>query len=141
MNPLLFEARCHRRTHASVRPNSPRPMNLTRLRSLHAGVRLGSIPGLGLGLALGLGASAAMSQTTAPADGVLAHVVVTASGFEQKVPEAPASISLVHHEDLAKRPYANLVDALRDVEGIDVGMEAPDKNGQAAGRLQRVPAL
>ena len=56
-------------------------------------------------------------------------MVVTAAGFEQKVADAPASISVVTREELETRPYTNLVDALRDIEGIDVGMETTDKNG------------
>ncbi|WP_129135323.1 TonB-dependent receptor [Luteimonas sp. YGD11-2] len=58
-------------------------------------------------------------------------IVVTATGFEQKITDAPASITVVTREELARRPYANLVDALRDIEGLDVGMESTDKNGEA----------
>lgn len=93
--------------------------------------------------------SAVLAAMTAPA---LAHgdasgapqtldkVVVTASGFEQKVVDAPASISVVSREELSKRPYTNLVDALRDVEGIDVGLEATDKNGRATISMRGLPS-
>ena len=50
----------------------------------------------------------------------LGDVVVSASGFEQKITEAPASISVISREDLQQKPYSNLADALEDVEGIDV---------------------
>ncbi len=70
----------------------------------------------------------------------LDKVVVTASGFEQKVIDAPASISVVSREELSKRPYTNLVDALRDVEGIDVGLEATDKNGRATISMRGLPS-
>ncbi|WP_329847151.1 TonB-dependent receptor domain-containing protein [Stenotrophomonas hibiscicola] len=70
----------------------------------------------------------------------LDKVVVTASGFEQKVVDAPASISVVSREELSKRPYTNLVDALRDVEGIDVGLEATDKNGRATISMRGLPS-
>lgn len=50
----------------------------------------------------------------------LADTVVTASGFEQKITEAPASISVISQEDLQGKRYANLGQALEDVEGIDV---------------------
>ncbi len=70
----------------------------------------------------------------------LDKVVVTASGFEQKVVDAPASISVVSREELSKRPYTNLVDALRDVEGIDVGLEASDKNGRATISMRGLPS-
>lgn len=59
----------------------------------------------------------------------LGDVVVSASGFEQKITDAPASISVVTAEELAKRPYTTLIDAVRDLEGVDVG-ETADKTGQ-----------
>ena len=59
----------------------------------------------------------------------LATVVVTAAGFEQKITDAPASISVITREDLVRRPYITLLDAVRDLEGVDVG-ETRDKTGQ-----------
>ncbi|QLF94740.1 TonB-dependent receptor [Pseudomonas sp. ABC1] len=50
----------------------------------------------------------------------LGNVVVSASGFEQKITEAPASISVISQEDLQQKRYSNLAQALEDVEGIDV---------------------
>ncbi len=79
------------------------------------------------------GAAAGAPQT-------LDKLVVTAAGFEQKVVDAPASISVVSREELAKRPYTSLVDALRDVEGIDVGLEATDKNGRATISMRGLPS-
>ncbi|KZC91868.1 TonB-dependent receptor, partial [Stenotrophomonas maltophilia] len=93
--------------------------------------------------------SAVLAAMTAPAFAhgdatgapqTLDKVVVTASGFEQKVIDAPASISVVSREELSKRPYTNLVDALRDVEGIDVGLEATDKNGRATISMRGLPS-
>ncbi|MCD9028167.1 TonB-dependent receptor [Luteimonas sp. BDR2-5] len=66
---------------------------------------------------------------TAPQTTDFDTVVVTAAGFEQKLTDAPASISVITREDLAKRPYMTLLDAVRDLEGIDVG-ETRDKTGQ-----------
>ena len=57
------------------------------------------------------------------------QIVVTAAGFEQKVVDAPASISVVTAEELRQRPYLTLIDAVRDLEGVDVG-ETSDKTGQ-----------
>jgi outer membrane receptor for ferrienterochelin and colicins len=51
---------------------------------------------------------------------ILGDTVVSASGFEQKVTEAPASISVVSGEELQQKRYSNLAQALEDVEGIDV---------------------
>lgn len=50
----------------------------------------------------------------------LEEVVVTASGFEQELKEAPASMSVVTRQDLETRNYRDLAEALQDVEGIDV---------------------
>jgi len=51
----------------------------------------------------------------------LSDTVVSASGFEQKITEAPASISVISREDLQQKRYNNLAQALGDVEGIDIG--------------------
>ncbi|MFC3308903.1 TonB-dependent receptor domain-containing protein [Blastomonas aquatica] len=56
-------------------------------------------------------------------------IVVSATGFEQKIVDAPASISVVTAEQLKQRPYMTLIDAVRDLEGVDVG-ETSDKTGQ-----------
>lgn len=59
----------------------------------------------------------------------LETVVVSAAGFEQKIADAPASISVITKEELEKRPYMTLLDAVRDLEGVDIG-ETRDKTGQ-----------
>jgi outer membrane receptor for ferrienterochelin and colicins len=59
----------------------------------------------------------------------LSTIVVSAAGYEQKITDAPASISVVTKEDLEKKPYTTLLDAVRDLEGVDVG-ETRDKTGQ-----------
>lgn len=78
-----------------------------------------------------LGLSAAVSAATAYADDQvnLNSVVVTAAGFEQKLTDAPASISVITEEQLRSRPYTTLLDAVKDLEGVDVG-ETRDKTGQ-----------
>lgn len=50
----------------------------------------------------------------------LREVVVSASGFEQELREAPASISVVTREELQTKRFRDLAEALQDVEGIDV---------------------
>ncbi|NWF34806.1 TonB-dependent receptor [Stenotrophomonas sp. SAM-B] len=94
-----------------------------------------------LSLAL-LGALSAPAFANGDAAGptTLDKVVVTAAGFEQKIADAPASISVISREELSKRPYTSLVDALRDVEGIDVGMEPTDKNGRATISMRGMPS-
>ena len=59
----------------------------------------------------------------------LDRYVVTAAGYEQKVVDAPASISVITQEDLRSRPYVTLLDAVRELEGVDIG-ETRDKTGQ-----------
>ncbi len=56
-------------------------------------------------------------------------IVVTAAGYEQKITDAPASITVVTEAELRERPYMTLIDAVRDIEGVDVG-ETSDKTGQ-----------
>ena len=75
-------------------------------------------------------ASAQMVQPDAGGDPTdFDAIVVTAAGFEQKITDAPASISVVTREELSVRPYMTLIDAVRDLEGVDVG-ETSDKTGQ-----------
>jgi len=56
-------------------------------------------------------------------------IVVTAAGYAQKLVDAPASISVISQEQLTQRPYLTLLDAVRDLEGVDIG-ETRDKTGQ-----------
>lgn len=59
----------------------------------------------------------------------LSDTVVSASGFEQKITEAPASISVVSREELHQKRYNSLAHALSDVEGIDVGQSTGKTGG------------
>ena len=90
-----------------------------------------SVPRCTLSIALLAALSApAFAHGEAAADPTtLDRVVVTAAGFEQKITDAPASISVITREELAKRPYMTLLDAVRELEGVDVG-ETRDKTGQ-----------
>jgi outer membrane receptor for ferrienterochelin and colicins len=72
----------------------------------------------------GLGSAA----TAAPLPDFIPSVVVTAAGFAQNVRQAPASITVLSREKLARERFGNLAQALESVEGIDVGA-APDKTG------------
>jgi outer membrane receptor for ferrienterochelin and colicins len=69
----------------------------------------------------------------------LPKVVVSAAGFEQKIKDAPASVTVVGEEELKSKPYTSLADALRDVEGIDIG-SGFDKNGNISITLRGLPA-
>jgi len=72
-----------------------------------------------------LAAPAAAEEGDAPGS----DIVVTATGYEQKITDAPASITVVSDAELRQRPYMTLIDAVRDIEGVDVG-ETSDKTGQ-----------
>lgn len=61
--------------------------------------------------------------------GATGDIVVTAAGYEQKVVNAPASISIISREELQAERFNNLADALVDVEGVDVGGTAGKTGG------------
>lgn len=73
-------------------------------------------PGL---LTLVAAACASAFAQTAPTQ-TLAEVVVSASGFEQELKQAPASISVVTRQELETKNFRDLAEALQGVEGIDV---------------------
>ncbi|WMC10838.1 TonB-dependent receptor [Oceanimonas pelagia] len=69
-----------------------------------------------LGLALlGAGTAALADEFTA-----LDTVVVTAAGFEQNIAEAPASISVISREELQKKAYTDITDAVNNIPGVYV---------------------
>lgn len=51
---------------------------------------------------------------------VLGPVVVSASGFEQSVKDAPATISVITAEELKKKSYTDVTDALKNVAGVQI---------------------
>lgn len=63
---------------------------------------------------LAAGGVAAQAAETLELD----DMVVTAAGFEQSVEDAPASVTIITGEQLRKKSYHDLGDALRDVEGV-----------------------
>jgi outer membrane receptor for ferrienterochelin and colicins len=77
--------------------------------------------------------SAAFAEDAAPS--ASSDIVVTAAGFEQRIIDAPASISVISAEELEGRPYITLLDAVRFLEGVDIG-ETRDKTGQGTVSLR-----
>ncbi|CDH01381.1 ligand-gated channel protein [Xenorhabdus bovienii] len=69
-----------------------------------------------------LGIIAAISSGTVLAanNGEDKIVVTTAAGFQQKIEDAPASISVVSREQLETKSYRDITDALKDVPGVVV---------------------
>ncbi|PZT91265.1 MULTISPECIES: TonB-dependent receptor [Sphingomonas] len=95
---------------------------------------------IGLGRRVSAGALAwaltlapAVAQTQAGAsdseDVAAPDIVVTASGYEQRIIEAPASISVLDRANLEAKRFGSLAEALQDVQGIDVGGEAGKTGG------------
>ncbi|WP_410000345.1 ligand-gated channel protein [Halomonas sp. I1] len=74
-----------------------------------------------------LGVPVALAQDAQDQD--LDDIVVTASGYEQQVKNAPASISVIPREQLEKRHYNDVTDALRDVPGVIVTGGGSGDNG------------
>ena len=72
-------------------------------------------------ISLSAGATGVAAQIVA-SDSVslLDNIVVTASGFEQDIREAPASISIITGEELRKQPFYSLDDAVRHIEGVSI---------------------
>lgn len=59
----------------------------------------------------------------------LKDVVVTASGYEQQLIEAPASITVITKEQLEGKYYRDVTDALQDIPGVSI-------EGGAGGKLE-----
>lgn len=57
----------------------------------------------------------------------LRQSVVTATGYEQDIKDAPASISIIPQEEILTRPIRDIGDAVQDVPGVYVEQ---DKTGQ-----------
>ncbi|MGQ8364210.1 TonB-dependent receptor domain-containing protein [Glaciecola sp. 1036] len=78
---------------------------------------------------IGLGANATVQATAKYED--VETIVITATGFEQKIVEAPASISVITAEELKTRSFTSILDAVKYQEGIDIGTTR-DKTGQGS---------
>ena len=50
----------------------------------------------------------------------LEKMVISASGFEQNIKDAPASITVISQEDLQKKSYTDITDALKNVAGVQI---------------------
>lgn len=72
---------------------------------------------LPLALALSAAWAAESEQYT-----TLETSVVSASGFEQDVREAPASVSVITSKELQSKPVSDIGSAIGDVPGVDIGL-------------------
>ena len=75
---------------------------------------------LGTSLLVLLSPALLSSPALASGDNKVEEMVVTASGREQRIIDAPASISVISREELRKESYASIVDAVRDIPGVYV---------------------
>ncbi|PAF53714.1 hypothetical protein BKH42_04235 [Helicobacter sp. 13S00482-2] len=55
--------------------------------------------------------------------------VVSASGFEQNIQEAPASISIISGKSLTQKQFFDLAGAINGVPGVDIGTEMGKTGG------------
>jgi len=94
---------------------APGALSVSRMAQAVAAALALYVSGCGLAVAQDAGAG-------------LKEVVVTATGFEQEVVDAPASITVISQEELKKRPFRDLTDALRDVEGVTITGTASEKD-------------
>lgn len=60
------------------------------------------------------GYAAEKTNTATPTD----TMVVTASGFQQRIQDSAASISVVTREQIENKAYRDVTDALKDVPGV-----------------------
>ena len=59
----------------------------------------------------------------------LSTIVVSAAGYEQKLKDAPASITVLTEEDFKTKRINSVADALADVEGVDISPQAGKTGG------------
>lgn len=65
-------------------------------------------------------AAATTPDTKTTNDEPMERIVITASGYEKKMVDAPASISVISQQDLQEKNYMDLGEALSGIEGVDV---------------------
>lgn len=83
-----------------------------------------------LALALATAALPTLTLAEDAAEGLsLNDIVVTASGYEQQLIEAPASITVIGKEQLEGKYYRDVTDALQDIPGVSI-------EGGAGGKLE-----
>jgi outer membrane receptor for ferrienterochelin and colicins len=88
-------------TRSLIHLNGMIQMTIPHVKAVAAAVCVASLPSLGH----------AAEQDT---------VVVTATGFEQKIQDAPASISVITKQQIEDKAYRDVTDALKDVPGVVV---------------------
>lgn len=68
-------------------------------------------------------------------------MVVSATGYQQEALRAPASITVVEHDQIQRKPVADLAEVLRDIPGVDIvdsgvaGMKRISLRGESSRRV------
>ncbi|MEG7473171.1 ligand-gated channel protein [Serratia marcescens] len=70
--------------------------------------------------ALVIASLSATAALAAPQDDTQDTMVVTASGFQQKIQDSAASISVIPRQQIEDKAYRDVTDALKDVPGVVV---------------------
>ncbi|MDZ4363251.1 TonB-dependent receptor domain-containing protein [Brevundimonas sp.] len=74
-----------------------------------------------LAAVLTLGVSALALSAQAQEATSVDEIVVTASGFEQRIEQAPASITLISGQEIRSQRAGSIAEILADVPGVDIG--------------------
>ncbi len=91
---------------------------------------------------LGVTTAAAHAETTSTTSvptTQLSTIVVSVAGYEQKIKDAPASITVLTEEDFKTKRITSIADALKGVEGVDISPSA-GKTGTLNIRMRGMPA-
>ena len=73
---------------------------------------------------------ATLAQATQAPAAELGEIVVTASGFEQRINQAPASISVIPRAEIEEIRAVSIAEILNNVEGVDTGAAVGKTGGQ-----------
>ena len=91
----------------------------------------------GASCAFGLTSGVTLAETVQPVmagqatqTAELGEIVVTASGFEQRINQAPASISVIPRAEIEEVRAVSLAEILNNVEGVDTGAAVGKTGGQ-----------
>ncbi|GAB3378432.1 TonB-dependent receptor [Spongiibacter taiwanensis] len=78
------------------------------------------VPAVKMGLLLSplVASGLALAEHDKKAEKDVEEVVVTAAGYQQRIIDAPASVSVVTNEELRKAAYSTIVDAMWDIPGV-----------------------
>ena len=105
---------------------SLRPLRALRQSLIPATARPGALASA-LAIAGLCGTAAAQQPAGNAAERTLDEVVVTASGVEQALKDAPATITVIGREELERQPTSNVVDVVRQLPGVNLIGGSPNE--------------